>query len=277
MPPLAASGPNAEQIRYWNEQSGPRWVASEATARRADRAARPRGDGARARRRRRARARRRLRLRADDACSSPSGSGRAARSPASTSPRRCSSARGRARPSADSRTSRFVNADAQTAALGAAAFDLVFSRFGVMFFADPIAAFTNLRASLAPGGRVVFVCWQELARNPWMRVPLGRGGPHIPLHAAARARMRPAPSRSPIPRACAASSRPPAFATSRSTRFETRARRRRQRRQPRAGRRAHARAGTDGGRAARGGSRAAPARRRRRARGARAATRHPPA
>ena len=56
----------------------------------------------------------------------------------------------------------FVRADAQTAALPGP-FDVVVSRFGVMFFDDPTAAFTNLAASLRPGGRIVFVCWQDLS------------------------------------------------------------------------------------------------------------------
>jgi len=66
----------------------------------------------------------------------------------------------------------FVNADAQSAALETG-FDLVFSRFGVMFFADFAVAFRNLRSALAPGGRLCFLSWRELARNPWMTVPIG--------------------------------------------------------------------------------------------------------
>lgn len=46
-------------------------------------------------------------------------------------------------------------------------FDLVFSRFGVMFFADPVAAFANLRKALVPGGRLVFACWRSFAENGW--------------------------------------------------------------------------------------------------------------
>jgi SAM-dependent methyltransferase len=48
--------------------------------------------------------------------------------------------------------------------------DLIFSRFGVMFFDDPVAAFTNLRSGLKPGGRMVFLCWQAPAKNPWVSV-----------------------------------------------------------------------------------------------------------
>ena len=65
----------------------------------------------------------------------------------------------------------FRRLDAQTAPLGRHVFDLVFSRFGVMFFADPTAAFTNLRASLRPSGRLAFACWQVPSANPWMALP----------------------------------------------------------------------------------------------------------
>jgi ubiquinone/menaquinone biosynthesis C-methylase UbiE len=50
--------------------------------------------------------------------------------------------------------------------------DLVYSRFGSMFFADPIAAFKNIRTALRPGGRVCLVCWRSPDENPWYRVPL---------------------------------------------------------------------------------------------------------
>lgn len=64
----------------------------------------------------------------------------------------------------------FQEADAQTAALPDDQ-DAIFSRFGVMFFADPAAAFGNLRGSLRPGGRLAFVCWRPLSENLWMRLP----------------------------------------------------------------------------------------------------------
>lgn len=51
-------------------------------------------------------------------------------------------------------------------------FDLVFSRFGVMFFAEPIPAFKNLRATLRSGGRIAFVCWQPMPLNEWFAVPM---------------------------------------------------------------------------------------------------------
>ena len=50
-------------------------------------------------------------------------------------------------------------------------FDLVFSRFGVMFFDDPVAAFANIRTALAPRGRLAFVCWRAFPENAWAFVP----------------------------------------------------------------------------------------------------------
>ena len=54
----------------------------------------------------------------------------------------------------------FIIADAQTHDFAAGAFDLVISQFGLMFFDDPVRAFTNMKRALRPGGRVVFVSWQ---------------------------------------------------------------------------------------------------------------------
>jgi SAM-dependent methyltransferase len=58
--------------------------------------------------------------------------------------------------------------------------DLLASRFGVMFFGDPVAAFRNLRAGLAPGGRVAFACWRVPAENDWVRIPRQALAPHLP-------------------------------------------------------------------------------------------------
>jgi SAM-dependent methyltransferase len=76
---------------------------------------------------------------------------------------------------------RFENADAQTAPLPPGHFDLSFSRFGVMFFADPVAAFANLRRALRAGGRLTFLCWQPPNRNPWMSVPMMALAEVVPL------------------------------------------------------------------------------------------------
>jgi SAM-dependent methyltransferase len=74
---------------------------------------------------------------------------------------------------------RFVQADAQTASFPEP-FDAAFSRFGVMFFAEPVAAFANIAACLRPGGRLAFVCWRAAAENPWMTVPLQAALRHVP-------------------------------------------------------------------------------------------------
>ncbi|WP_175734879.1 class I SAM-dependent methyltransferase [Burkholderia ambifaria] len=66
----------------------------------------------------------------------------------------------------------FQVADASSAELPEGAFDILFSRFGVMFFDDPTAAFAHMRRALRPGGRVAFVCWRGAAENDWMRVPV---------------------------------------------------------------------------------------------------------
>jgi SAM-dependent methyltransferase len=73
----------------------------------------------------------------------------------------------------------FRRLDAQTDDLGRSVFDAAFSRFGVMFFSEPVTAFTNIRRSLKAGGRLVFVCWRALIENPWMEVPLQAALPFI--------------------------------------------------------------------------------------------------
>ena len=73
----------------------------------------------------------------------------------------------------------FVEADAQEHAFAPASYDAVISRFGVMFFADPQAAFANLLAATAPGGRLVFACWQPVTENEWTLVPVSAVVPHV--------------------------------------------------------------------------------------------------
>jgi SAM-dependent methyltransferase len=65
----------------------------------------------------------------------------------------------------------FVHADVQVHDLGEARFDAAYSRFGVMFFADPVAAFANVRRALRPGAALSFVCWQSVFDNEWMLIP----------------------------------------------------------------------------------------------------------
>jgi SAM-dependent methyltransferase len=59
-------------------------------------------------------------------------------------------------------------------------FDLVFSRFGVMFFDDPVAAFANIRKALSPKGRLAFVCWRPFKENDWAFVPYIAAKPFLP-------------------------------------------------------------------------------------------------
>jgi SAM-dependent methyltransferase len=65
----------------------------------------------------------------------------------------------------------FDVADAQEGDLGGP-YDTIASRFGVMFFADPVRAFTNIASSVRPEGNLAFVCWQSLDRNPWLGLPI---------------------------------------------------------------------------------------------------------
>jgi ubiquinone/menaquinone biosynthesis C-methylase UbiE len=65
---------------------------------------------------------------------------------------------------------RFIQGDAAALTLPAE-HDLIFSRFGVMFFSDPVRAFTQLRGALRPRGRVAFVCWRAFTDNPWATIP----------------------------------------------------------------------------------------------------------
>ncbi len=74
----------------------------------------------------------------------------------------------------------FLEGDAQTYAFGPAAFDAAFSRFGVMFFADPAAAFTNIRRALRPGGRLAFICWRTPPESPIMTLPMMAAMQHLP-------------------------------------------------------------------------------------------------
>lgn len=67
---------------------------------------------------------------------------------------------------------RFLEGDAQTYPFEPGSFDAVFSRFGVMFFADPPAAFASLRRALRPGGRLAFVCWRAMSENPIIALPM---------------------------------------------------------------------------------------------------------
>jgi SAM-dependent methyltransferase len=82
----------------------------------------------------------------------------------------------------------FEHADAQVHPFDAARHDVLVSRFGAMFFGDPVAAFSNLARATAPGGRAVLLTWQELAHNEWLTAPraamaVGRTLPEPPVGA----------------------------------------------------------------------------------------------
>ncbi|MBT8412730.1 MAG: methyltransferase domain-containing protein [Boseongicola sp.] len=70
-------------------------------------------------------------------------------------------------------------ADTQTADWPAADYDLAISRFGVMFFADPAAAFANIARALKPGGRIVFAAWAPPQDNPFWRIPTKHAVAHL--------------------------------------------------------------------------------------------------
>jgi len=75
----------------------------------------------------------------------------------------------------------FEVVDAQSDPLPAGEFDAVISRFGVMFFAHPEAAFANLLSALRPDGRLAFVCWQKIDANPWMFLPTLAAMQHVAI------------------------------------------------------------------------------------------------
>jgi SAM-dependent methyltransferase len=74
----------------------------------------------------------------------------------------------------------FIVDDAATHRFDAPFADLLFSRFGIMFFGDPAAAFANLRRAVKANGRVAFACWRRLSENPWMLTPLLAAYEHVP-------------------------------------------------------------------------------------------------
>src|SRR5438309_1620679 len=177
--PMSAPEANAEQIRYWNEAAGPKWVSFQKVIdaqiaplgeRAMDRASIAPGERV-----------------IDVGCGcgdttitlarrvGPAGLVLGIDISAPMLERAAETAR-----AAGLANVRFENADAQTHRLSPGAFDVVYSRFGVMFFADPVAAFTNLRAALRPGGRLAFVCWRSLAENPLFTAPMAAAAKHLP-------------------------------------------------------------------------------------------------
>ncbi|MEB2345618.1 MAG: methyltransferase domain-containing protein [Deltaproteobacteria bacterium] len=174
-----AAPPNAEMIRYWNEAAGPAWVAMQE---RLDAQVGPLGERALASA---APAPGERVLEVGCGCGGTTleiarrvGPGGRVLALDISAPM-LARARERAGAAGLGGAIEWRREDAQVAALPAGAFDCVYSRFGVMFFADPPAAFTNLRRALRPGGRLAFVCWQARERNPWMTVPALAAMQHV--------------------------------------------------------------------------------------------------
>lgn len=74
----------------------------------------------------------------------------------------------------------FVCADAQAYAFEDRSFDMIISRFGVMFFANPVQAFANLRRAAKDGAGLRFVCWRSAAENPFMTTAERAAAPLLP-------------------------------------------------------------------------------------------------
>jgi SAM-dependent methyltransferase len=172
------NGPNADQIKHWNESAGPTWVALEEKI-----SAQLRGLGELSMQRAAFAPGERV---LDVGCGCGGTTIEIARRVGASgsvlgvdiSAPMLDRAREAAR-EAGVANARFEQADAQTAALPERAFDALYSRFGVMFFSDPEAAFSNLSRALRPGARLTFICWRKLTENPWIHVPMTAVMPHI--------------------------------------------------------------------------------------------------
>ncbi len=173
---------NSEQIRYWNEEAGPKWVAMQTSldAQIApfgeavlDAAALAPGMGV---------------LDVGCGCGATTLAAAARVAPggeavgADISRPMLALAAARAEEEGVS-NARFVEADAAVHAFEAGSFDRAISRFGVMFFAEPVLAFSNVAKALKPGGTLTFICWNALPMNPWIAVPLAAAAQHIELPA----------------------------------------------------------------------------------------------
>jgi len=73
----------------------------------------------------------------------------------------------------------FICADASRDPFPGAPFDAAFSRFGVMFFDEPEAAFAHIGKAVKPGGRLAFVCWRTMMENAWARETVAAGLPFL--------------------------------------------------------------------------------------------------
>jgi SAM-dependent methyltransferase len=86
----------------------------------------------------------------------------------------------RARAASEPSPPSFILGDAQTHGFAAETFDTLVSRFGVMFFADPQAAFANLRRAARPGARLLALTWRSAAENPFMTSAERAAAPFLP-------------------------------------------------------------------------------------------------
>ena len=87
---------------------------------------------------------------------------------------------------------RFIDADVEVYPLDTG-FDLCFSRFGMMFFQNPVAAMRNIHRALKPGGRLVFVVWRRIEDNPWLGLPKALVLDYLPPPGEAAATCGPGP------------------------------------------------------------------------------------
>lgn len=93
-------------------------------------------------------------------------------------------AKAQERAAAAGSSARFVCADAATATLDEPPFDRLFSRFGSMFFAEPVPAFANIKAKLKPGARIDLAVWANPRDNLWMMEVMGVVRQHIEIPPA---------------------------------------------------------------------------------------------
>src|SRR5215203_3241495 len=168
---------NADQVAYWNGPAGQRWADRQAAQ---DVLLKPVADLVIER----ARLKPGERV-IDIGCGSGATAIAFAREVAPASgricPRRAHGPTARARQSAPKDLPvEFVLADATIYPFEPASFDVLASRFGVMFFADPALSFTNMRKALRPSGRLAFACWREPRENPFFVAPLQAAYKHVP-------------------------------------------------------------------------------------------------